>query len=299
MHTVNRVMIVRVVALSMAVMVGTGTPAFAQFDMVGDWRVLGHEDTTGRADAQIGEYVGLPLSEAGRLKAESWSASLQTLPEHQCVPHPMQYAEHSAAMTQMRIWKVVDPATQQIIAVQKRGAWMEPERTIWLDGRPHPPEYAPHTFQGFSTGKWEGNMLTVTTTHLKTGYIQMNGVTGSDRTVITEHFVRHGNYLTNITLVKDPVYLTEPFVRTSTWILDSQLQFARYPCGPNEIVVEIVRPPGTVPHHLPGTNTMLTEFAEKVRLPLEATKGGAETMYPEYMEKLKSMKPATVTAAAK
>ena len=25
-------------------------------------------------------------------------------------------------------------------------------RTIWMDGRPHPPEYAPHTFMGFSTG---------------------------------------------------------------------------------------------------------------------------------------------------
>ena len=30
-------------------------------------------------------------------------------------------------------------------------------RTIWMDGRPHPPEYAPHTFMGFSTGEWNGD----------------------------------------------------------------------------------------------------------------------------------------------
>jgi hypothetical protein len=66
-------------------------------------------------------------------------------------------------MNQMRVWNVVDPTTAQVVAIRKRGTWMEPERTIWLDGRPHPPAAAPHTWQGFSTGRWEGNMLTVET----------------------------------------------------------------------------------------------------------------------------------------
>ena len=35
------------------------------------------------------------------------------------------------------------------------------ERIIWLDGRPHPPEAAPHTWMGFSTGEWQGNVLKV------------------------------------------------------------------------------------------------------------------------------------------
>jgi hypothetical protein len=273
-----------------------GSSAFAQVDLTGEWRSASNEDTVRRANAQLGEFVGLPINEAARRKAESWDAAIQTVPEHQCVPHPMQYAEHGAAMSQMRIWKIVDPLTQQMIALQKRGAWMEPERTIWLDGRSHPPEYAPHTWQGFSTGRWEGNMLTVTTTHLKNGYIQMNGVPASDETIITEHFVRHGTYLTNITVINDPVYLTEPFIRTSTWVLDPKLQFQRYPCGPNEVAVEIPRPAGVIPHHLPGTNTTLDEFAVKTGLPVEATRGGAETTYPEYMERLKHMKPASASA---
>ena len=279
--------------LMVVVLAASGVrPASAQVDLAGDWRAVQHEDTFRRGGVLIGEYVGLPLTPGARLRAESWTGSLLTVPEHQCIPHPVTYAEHSYAMNQMRIWNVVDPETSKIVAIRKRGTWMEPERTIWLDGRPHPPESAPHAWQGFSTGQWDGHMLTVTTTHIKSGHIQMNGVTLSDEVTMTEHFVRRGNYLTNITIVNDPVYLTESFIRSSTWTLDPTLEFVRYPCGPNEIVVEIPRPPGAVPHVLPGANDQLTDFAAHYGLPLEAALGCAETMYPEYMEKMKSMKPA-------
>jgi hypothetical protein len=57
-------------------------------------------------------------------------------------------------------------------------------------------------------------------------------------------------------------------------------------------VTEVVRPKGTVPSHLPGTNKFVNEFPERFGLPYEAARGGAETMYPEYRLKLKNMKPA-------
>ena len=41
------------------------------------------------------------------------------------------------------------------------------------------------------------------------------------------------------------------------------------------------------PHFLPGKNPYIDEAAKKQGLPLEALKGGAATMYPEYREKLK------------
>ena len=271
-------------------------PTLAQVDFSGSWRSVSHEDTFSRGAVLIGEYVGLPLTDGGRLRAESWSSSLLTVPEHQCIPHPMTYAEHSYAMNEMRIATLFDPETQRVVAIRKRGGWMEPERTIWLDGRPHPSDAAPHTWQGFSTGTWDGNMLTVTTTHIKAGHIQMNGVTISDETTVIEHFTRRGNYLTNITILKDPTYFTEPFIRSSTWVLDPTLKFVPYPCGPNEIVVEIPRPPGMVPHYLPGKNDSLGEFAVRYGLPIEAARGGAETMYPEFMEKMKTLKPAAAPA---
>ena len=46
--------------------------------------------------------------------------------------------------------------TQQIIRLNTHIQWQEQKREIWMDGRPHPPAYAPHTWQGFSTGQWEG-----------------------------------------------------------------------------------------------------------------------------------------------
>ena len=39
----------------------------------GSWRSVSHEDTFSRGAVLIGEYVGLPLTDGGRLRAESWS----------------------------------------------------------------------------------------------------------------------------------------------------------------------------------------------------------------------------------
>src|SRR5207248_4214540 len=68
---------------------------------------------------------------------------------------------------------------------------------------PHPPAYAPHTFPGFSTGKYEGNILTVTTTHLKRGWIRANGAPQSDAATVTEHIIRHGDIVTVFAVVDD------------------------------------------------------------------------------------------------
>jgi hypothetical protein len=42
-----------------------------------------------------------------------------------------------------------------------------------------------------------------------------------------------------------------------------------------------------VPHHLPGTNTFLTEYATRHGLPQSAARGGAATMYPDYLPELR------------
>ena len=251
-------------------------------DLSGEWAPRFHEDQPERIPGpDIGDYLGLPINEAARLHGDSWDASLLTLPEHQCKPHPSDYGVRGPA--NLRIWKEVETDSQKTIAYHTHISWQSPERTIWMDGRPHPPEYAAHTWQGFSTGKWEGDVLTVTTTHLKIGWIRRNGIPRSDRAVVTEHFIRHGDYLTDAVIVNDPVYLTEPFIRTTDWQSDPRQQIAPYPC---ESVVEIDRPMGAVPHHLPGTNPFLQEFPQRYGVPEQAARGGAETMYPEYRLKI-------------
>jgi hypothetical protein len=55
-------------------------------------------------------------------------------------------------------------------------------------------------------------------------------------------------------------------------------------------VEEIVgRPKGAVPHFLPGENPYLKEFFTKWKIPEEAARGGAQTMYPEYQSRIKAL----------
>ncbi len=252
---------------------------FAQVDLSGEWASRYTWDYLERLPGpELGDYLGLPINNAARLKANSWEASTQTIPERQCIPHGADYL-FSRAGFPMRIWTEEDPTTQKVIAIRIRSYAWSVERTIWMDGRPHPSKYARHTWQGFSTGQWNANVLTVTTTHLKWNYIRRNGVPRSDEATVTEHFARHGDYLTLLTYIDDPVYLTEPLLRTSGYVLDPQQQLEPFPCEPVE---EVVRPEGAVPHHLPGTNKDIDEFPAKYGLPAATAMGGAETMYPGY-----------------
>ena len=253
------------------------SPAIAQIDLAGEWNPLFHEDQPERIPGpEIGDYLGLPITDAARLRADSWSASILTLPEHQCKPHPADYGPRGPA--NLRIWKEVDNATQQTIAWHTHISWQAPERTIWMDGRPHPSPYAPHTWQGFSTGEWQGEILIVTTTHLKTGWVRRNGLPRSDRATLIEHWIRHGDVLTLVSIVNDPVYLTEPFLRSTDFEYAPRQQIDPYPC---EVVEEVPHPQGYVPHYLPGANPFLSEFRDKHQLTNAVERGGAATMYPD------------------
>jgi hypothetical protein len=262
---------------------GNTALARAQSDITGEWGARLHEDAPERGGGpDIGEYQGLPINDAARFHADTWSSSLWTVPEHQCIPHPADYGPNFSGV---RIWKDVDPVTQEVIAYHTNIAWMNPVRTIWMDGRPHPGPNALRTWEGFSTGRWEGDVLTVETTHMKTGYLRRNGVPRSEKATLREHFIRVGDVLTWISIITDPVYLTEPFIRSRNFQLDPGYQVTLYPCS---IDVEVPRPDGEIPHYLPGANPYLHEFTTKHRLPPEAARGGAESMYPEYAGRLKA-----------
>lgn len=278
----------RVSVVAVAVLTLVSPRAFAQNDISGEWANLLHEDVNHRNDAigggpRIGDYTGLPINDAARMKADSWDASIETQHERQTIFAPAAYWARGGGG--MRISKVVDEATQQLIAYKifRSAAGAAITRMIWMDGRPRPPDYAAHTWEGFSTGRWEGAMLTVTTTHVKAGYIQRNGVPASDRATITEHIVRHGDVLTIVSVVDDPVYLEEPFVRSTNWLMNLQQELTGVI---SESVDEIAgRPDGFVPHHLPGTNKWLTDAAKEFGIPESALRGGRETTYPEYRPK--------------
>jgi hypothetical protein len=261
----------------------TAQTASAQIDISGIW-VSSQENYRPRGNAGIGDYTGLPLNDAGRLRADTWDASVLSQRERQAQPHPTQYYQFRSAA---RIEKVLDPVTKQVIAYNLCCEFGNADRTIWLDGRPHPPEYAERTWQGFSTGTWVGNTLTVTTTHMRTGYLERNGAPASLKATVMEHFIRHGDQLTLVQFVTDPAYLEMPIIRTMDFVLNPVVT-PRPAATRFEIVDEIPDlQKGYVASYALGTKH--TDWPRFVGLPWEASRGGKDTLFPDYLPTLRQM----------
>jgi len=82
----------------------------------------------------------------------------------------------------------------------------------------------------------------------------------------------------------DPIYLTEPYILTRSYMLTAvPVDTAGPPCITGDEGVES----GTVPHYLPGKNPFIYEMTRIYNIPREAAMGGAETMYPEFRDKIK------------
>ena len=257
------------------------------FDLAGMWAALVLEDWYDRVPGVgLGDYIGIPINEAGRQKAQTWDASILSQPERQGQPHPAQYS-FRGPRPDLRFEHILEPITDRLIGYRTNGTFGRADRTIWLDGRPHPDEsYGLHTWDGFSTGEWVNGVLVVTTTHMKYGVYQRNGVPASPYGVMTEYFFRHGNYLTMLSHIEDPVYLEEPFVRTQTWVWNPPQNVGQRRAM--EAVEEVDMGRGWVPHWPLGT--VHPELAERLGVSLEATGGGSITMYPEYRETLRQMR---------
>jgi hypothetical protein len=261
-------------------------PLYAQFDFTGEWAPLYHEDNPERIPGpELGDYMGIPINNAARLRGDAYDADrISVVPEYQCRPHGADYSMRGLA--NMRVDYEYDES-DKLVAIHTRMNFSEQARTIWMDGRARPGELAVKTFQGFSLGAWDSNMLNVSTDHLRESYLRRNGLPRSDRASFTEHWVRHGNYLTITTAISDPVFLEETFVRSQTWVLDQGQRMGKDIC---ESVPEIIKP-GVVPNHLPGTNPFLHEVSDWYGVPYNAVRGGAETLYPEFRKKMEA-KPA-------
>src|SRR5262245_2380137 len=140
-------------------------------DIAGEWSLANNEtDTTAQTPPR--DYSGIAFNAAGVMRSETTAESIFGTPEYQCRPHstPHQWRGLGGA----RILKEQDPLTRDVRTYHIQ-FMRSLDRPIYMDGRPHPPAWAPHTWTGFSTGEWIGNTLKVTTTHLKDGYLKRGG----------------------------------------------------------------------------------------------------------------------------
>ena len=93
--------------------------------------------------------------------------------------------------------------------------WMDAYRRIYMDGRKMPDDFDP-SYNGYSTGRWEGDTLVIETVNLR-GETELDryGSPHSDKMTIVERMrLVEPNVLEDVITVTDPVAFTKPWVKT-------------------------------------------------------------------------------------
>jgi cyclase len=303
MHTTDRCGFARGLLLAAAALL-MAVPAWAQParpaippDIAGEWRLDNNEEDT-TAQPPLGDYLGIPFNDAGRLRSDTTAESIWGTPEYQCRPHsaPHQWRGLGGA----RILKEQDPLTRDVRAYHVQ-FMRSLDRPIFMDNRPRPPGYAPHTWTGFSTGEWIGNTLKVTSSHFKDGYLKRGGPQTSDLYTMTEYITRHGEILTIVSVTDDPVYQDEPYVQSTTYTIDATATTNTETCNGSEFAENGGSDRHWVPHFLPGQNSEArAEWLQTESwIPAAAALGGVKTIYPEYRSTLNgSISAAALTVPA-
>ena len=119
----------------------------------------------------------------------------------------------------LMFYPVANVITVQRDRVVMKVDWMDSERTIYLDGRAHPPA-TQTSLQGHSVGRWEGKTLVVETTNFKDHPMGLSLSTpSSTQKKLIERFglSEDGKTLLYSGVVEDPVYLAKPVEWSGKW----------------------------------------------------------------------------------
>jgi len=196
----------------------------APIDLTGYWVSLITEDWRYRMlTPPKGDYVSVPLNDAGKKAADAWDPARDKASGNQCkaygaagimrLPGRLHITWQddntvkleTDAGTQTRIFSFTAPAG-------RAGDWQGVSTASW--DRPRSP-------MGFVFGLGQhyppvGGSLKVVTTKMKPGYLRKNGVPYSADAVLTEYFDRFDvpggeSLLVVSSELNDPTYLASPF----------------------------------------------------------------------------------------
>jgi len=197
--------------------------AMAPFDPTGYWVALVSDEWRYRMlTPPKGTWDYVPLNGEGQRVAREWDPAKDEAAGEQCRAY--------GAGGIMRL-----PIRLHITWADERTLRMDIDagsQTRFLRFGNATPAAGKRTWQGDSVAVWEarraaragtptpGRYLKVTTTNMLPGYLRKNGVPYSATAVLTEYFAHlmdddGTRYLTVTTMLEDPVYLQQPWVRTS------------------------------------------------------------------------------------
>jgi hypothetical protein len=192
--------------------------ATAPIDLSGYWVSVVTEDWRWRMlTPPKGDYASVPLNAAGKRVADGWDPSKASSDGCKAYGAAAVMREpgrlHITWDGDMALKIEADAGAQTRLLLFDKSAKPAPERS----------------WQGQSIAEWEfagprgatprPGALKAVTRNLRAGYLRKNGVPYSEDAVVTEYFDRFSSsgsdWLTVITIVDDPKYLTQPFI-TST-----------------------------------------------------------------------------------
>jgi hypothetical protein len=114
-------------------------------------------------------------------------------------------------------------------------AWTQIRR-VFTDGRPHPADLEA-TFYGHSTGRWDGQALTVDTVGLKSIALLAQGMGHSDKEQIAERLhlsPTDPNQLIDEVTVTDPEALETPWRATWRFRRHREWELLEFVCAEND-----------------------------------------------------------------
>ena len=195
--------------------------AAAPFDITGYWVSVVTEDWRYRmVTPPKGAFGGVPLNAEGRRVANEWDPAKDEASGQQC----KSYGAPAIMRVPGRLHITWDNDTTLKIETDAGT-----QTRVFHFGASAPPSGDP-TWQGYSVARWEpattgrgqarSGDLKVETTHLLAGYLRKNGVPYSANAELTEYYDRikaenGDDWLVVLTEVRDPQYLTMPFVTTT------------------------------------------------------------------------------------
>ena len=165
---------------------------------------------TGAGELAAGDFAGLKLKPAAIEQVKKYDYAQELKRENTCVPPSVVF--YMQAPFPMEIYQGRD-----LIVLKME--YFDMVRVVFLDGRPHPPESAPHSKSGFSTGRWDGDTLVVETSHIEPGTFMNNGFSHSAHIKLNERFrlSPDGNTLWLTQIYEDPETFEGVAARYMAW----------------------------------------------------------------------------------
>ena len=169
----------------------------------------------------------LTPTEPGRAAAEAFDENSLENPELSCITKPTPGGLIYTDLFPMEIEFVEE---DQIIMV--RGQYFDQERTVYMDGRAHPPADE-RMHEGHSIGRWEGDVLVIDTANFadhRSPY--QNGVPSGAQKHVVERYelLDGGTHLRVEFALEDPQYIVGTMTHTRDLAYSPHLQMTPFNC---------------------------------------------------------------------